>query len=60
LGGKPTKEVTDSSGDGCCIMLSNADLERINALVTLGKYANEHEAHRDLVKQGLEAMVKSL
>ena len=56
---KPTEDGIPSNA-GCCIELPSQDLERIRAFVVLGKYANEHEAHCDLVKRGLEAVLAKL
>ena len=56
----PPKGDSPSTGPGCCIHLSTADSKRIRALVDLGRYSNEHEAHSDLVKKGLESFLSKL
>lgn len=55
----PTGQVSTANG-GCCIGLSSEDLRRVRALVALGRYADEHDAHRDLVKKGLEEILSRL
>ena len=45
---------------GCCINLSTDDSKRIRALVDLGRYSNEHEAHNALVKEGLQSFLSKL
>lgn len=59
-GEKPTKDGTDHSNDDCCITLPKAESEKIRALVTLGKYTDEHAAYQDLVRRGLEAVLATL
>ena len=57
----PTPSVKDStSNGGCCITLSPEDVRRVRALVDLGRYDSEHDAHRDLVKKGLEELLARL
>ena len=55
-----TQEHHQQSVAGCCIELPSQDFERIKALVVLGKYANEHEAHSDLVKKGLDVILNEI
>ena len=44
-------------GEGpCCLALPDDDTKRIRALVNLGKYGDEHEAHLDLLRRGLRAL----
>ena len=57
----PTPSVKDSaSNGGCCITLLPEDVRRVRALVELGRYDSEHDAHRDLVKKGLEELLARL
>ncbi len=49
-----------SNRSGCCVKLSVDDCAKVQALVTLGKYADEHAAHQDLVKRGLESVLATL
>ena len=44
----------------CCIDIRPQDMSRIKALVALGLYPNEHQAHRELVEKGLEVVVAKL
>ena len=46
--------------DGCCIELLSDDSMAIKLLVTRGLYPDEHAAHRDLVKKGLEVVFGKL
>jgi hypothetical protein len=51
-----TREI--SKGDEeCCTELPVDLVSKIRALVELGRYPNEHEAHSDLVKEGLRAVL---
>ncbi len=56
---EPSEKDLDCEGR-CCIELSFEDTKRIRALVDLGKYSNEHYAHSDLVKKGLEVVLGSI
>ena len=56
LGGSPQSTYSEDDG-GCCIELPFGDRSKIRALVDLGLYTNEHKAHSDLAKKGLEAFV---
>jgi hypothetical protein len=51
---------TNGCNECCCITLSPDETKRIRALVDLGQYPNEHEAHRDLVKKGLAEILSRL
>lgn len=59
--GQPAKPISldpqavQPSGS-CCVTLPDDDVKRIKALVALGKYKDEHEAHLDLVKRGLRGL----
>ena len=44
----------------CCIHIRPQEMSRIKALVDLGLFPNEHQAHRELVKKGLEVVVAKL
>ncbi len=51
----------DRSGNGeCCIELPAHQASKIRALVDLGLYPSEHDAHGDLVKKGLESILAKL
>ena len=53
--------VQDSPDNGgCCIYLSPEESRRLGALLELGIYTSEHDAHCDLVKKGLEAILSRL
>ena len=43
--------------ENCCTELPDDLVSKIRALVELGKYPNEHEAHSDLVREGLRAVL---
>ena len=45
---------------GCCIHLSPGESRQLGALLELGIYTSEHDAHCDLVKKGLEAILSRL
>ena len=45
------------SDEGCCIELPDELISKVRALVELGKYSNEQEAHSDLVREGLRAVL---
>ena len=51
-----TREISEGD-EGCCTELPVDLVSKIRALVELGKYPNEHEAHSDLVKEGLRAVL---
>ncbi len=44
----------------CCLRLSEEERKKIRALVDLDRYRDEHQAHSDLVKLGLEAVLSRL
>ena len=48
------------SDEGCCTKLPDELASKVRALVELGKYSNEHEAHSDLVREGLRAVLARL
>lgn len=51
----------DFAGDReCCIEIPPAEKSKIQALVDLDVYANKHEAHRELVKKGLDSVLARL
>ena len=55
----PLEEV-QSSNDFCYPRLTPGEQEKIKALITLGRYANEQEAFEDLVRRGLETVLARL
>ena len=55
----PTKEEYLVNGR-CCIESSSHQASKIRALVDLGLYPSEHDAHGDLVKKGLESILAKL
>lgn len=53
----PLEDDFSLSSDTCCIKLDPRDSAKVRALVTLGWYSNEHAAHAELIKKGLETVL---
>ena len=56
----PADKHLGGSDEKCCIELPSNQASKIKALVDLGLYPSEHDAHGDLVKKGLEAVLANL
>ena len=57
---RPPAVAATSTNGNCCLSLSPQDMKKMRALVDLGRYRDEHEACRDLIKKGLEAVLAKI
>ena len=59
-GNSPPKTPATVAPDHCCLTLPNELNNRLDALVSLGRFQNKCEAQRELVAIGLEVLLAKL